>query len=1163
MAYTSSRRQKILTGKSTEPTVTPENKNGYVSTRRQKVLSGNASSTPTVKSTIPTATLPKNDIISASASNVSNKQEPKNLLQLSQGAQQAMFNAPVSTPKSDVGTFKGALNTLGRAFEAAKSGAKPSREGMLNVIKMRNEMPKEQALQREQEFASSPAGAFGYGMSDRTLGTLNRAFMGDAWGNLVKTGEQAQPGYSTAGKIAGDVFMYSTVGKAVEGMKGLQAIKSPFMRNLVGQQLADTAIQTPGIVLRGITDKKSAGEVAKDVGLQQGQDLGTNLLLGGVEALIKTISGKLKAGKTLAQTDVDTVQKATKEIGGDTTANVDDQLKKLDDYFQQKRTNPLGGKLPKTEPTPLGGKLPKQKISTGIPLGGKPLSFPQTAAKADITALELKEAINNNPLSYKPVNNPDTLKYAQDIVDQNFEAAKRVVKEGESFANATESAMAQDVIRRLQNAKQWDEAFEVMEATARKAKTSGQTIQAFSMWRRMTPEGMLRYADKVIKETGGKMTAEFANKLTEAMKRIEATTDENTLKNAIMRQAGEMPEWAYKSMSSKTADQLKDIAMAQVLSDIADQVPKSVWKKASTVQAMSHLINVKTAARNVLGNMSFGAAEKVSNAIAVPFDWMASKFTGRRTLTMPKFKGTFKAGFEQAKDAAFDASMGIDRTGVSAGKYNVPLGSSFKGKLGKFGEKALKYELNVPDEFFKGQIYDDVLKQQMAAAKVTEATQEMIEYATYRAKYATFQDDSLPANILQGLKKLANMAGGGKKTPFFSVGGHQVYTREFGLGDFLIKYTTVPGNLISRSIEYTPAGLFKILSIAKDASLSGAMKQSEIAITIGRAITGTSMIAMGAALRRKGLIISEDKDRGRNAQSLDQAEGLGNYKVNTSAVERLLDGGDTVPQDGDLLYSYNWIEPLGVQLAIGAEIDKQIQKGGTAPEITFNAGNAAMEEILDHPTLSTIRQMTYQDNVFDVLITPLVQGVSGFVPSPVRQYAQMQDPTARITKGSTPLEGAFNRLKSALPSVNIGGIGFEGRKGLEPKIDPFGREVQYPGGAFNNLINPGQASTYKPSEVTPQLKQLEDLTGQTDFYPRDSAPSYFEHNKERIYLTPDEKTLYMQIEGQEVLRRYKEILAEGVVEQKANKLTAALENAKDKASKMAREEILKQRGLIN
>ena len=67
-------------------------------------------------------------------------------------------------------------------------------------------------------------------------------------------------------------------------------------------------------------------------------------------------------------------------------------------------------------------------------------------------------------------------------------------------------------------------------------------------------------------------------------------------------------------------------------------------------------------------------------------------------------------------------------------------------------------------------------------------------------------------------------------------------TREAGAGDLLIKYTTVPGNLIARSVEYTPMGMFKILSIANNAKMSGKVKQSEIAMTIGRSIVGNNVL---------------------------------------------------------------------------------------------------------------------------------------------------------------------------------------------------------------------------------------------------------------------------------------------------------------------------------
>lgn len=817
---------------------------------------------------------------------------------------------------------------------------------------------------------------------------------------------------------------------------------------------------------------------------------------------------------------------------------------------------PIGGNAqqqaaPTAEAAPIGGE------QTNIPQGEKLLSFPQTMESSDTTAPELKQMIKDNPLSYQPINNPDTLKMAQQIVDQNFEAAKRVVMEGESFSNAIESAMAQDIIRRLQNEKKWDDAFEVMEATARKAKASGQAIQAFAMWRRMTPEGMLKYAHRVINQAqeagakNAKLTPEFADRLTDAMERINQTTDPTQLQALIKEQAGKMPKWTEKMISKKTTEQLKDIAIAQVLSDIADQVPSSVWKKLSTIQAFSHLINAKTAGRNIFSNISFGIAEKLSNIVATPIDFAISKFTGKRSLTLPQTgKESIKAGIEQAKESAIDIALGINRTGVRDGKYNVPRGKTFKKGAGRMAEKLLGYELVVPDEFFKGEVFYDVLQQQMKVEGLTQPTQEMIEYAQLRARYATFQDESLPAKILQGLKDLANKVGGGQKIRGIS----GMMTREVGAGDLLIKYTTVPGNLIARSVEYTPMGMFKILSIANNAKMSGKVKQSEIAMTIGRSIVGTTcFIGLGALLKHLGLLISEDRDRGKNATALDRAEGLGNYKVNMSAFGRLVNGKDPTPQYGDHLVSYNWLEPIGVTLAVGATIYDETHKDGTIPEIAFNSANAAMEEILDLPTLSVIRQMTYQDNVFDALITPFVQGVSGFIPSPIRQTAQMLDPVARETKGATPIETIGKRIQTSIPLW---------REGLEPKIAPFGGEIEYPTGVWNSLLNPGQTSTYTPSTVTEDLKRLEDITGSNTHYPREKAPKSFNFNSVTYELTPEEKTLYMRTEGEALLKMYERILANGYTEQTAAGIVKALESAKSTAHEIAKREILRRRGII-
>ena len=130
---------------------------------------------------------------------------------------------------------------------------------------------------------------------------------------LARDTQPHQTGWRTAGKVYSGVLenaaMYGTVGKAAEGWKALEGIKSPFLQNLAGQQLADTIIQTPSVIMQGVADKKSIGGIAKDVGLQQAQDLGANLLFGTVGEIFK----KLKAKKSLTQVEIETVN-ATPEL---------------------------------------------------------------------------------------------------------------------------------------------------------------------------------------------------------------------------------------------------------------------------------------------------------------------------------------------------------------------------------------------------------------------------------------------------------------------------------------------------------------------------------------------------------------------------------------------------------------------------------------------------------------------------------------------------------------------------------------------------------------------------------------------------------------------------------------------------------------------------------
>ena len=787
---------------------------------------------------------------------------------------------------------------------------------------------------------------------------------------------------------------------------------------------------------------------------------------------------------------------------------------------------------PLTFPKRLPGKLPTLDIEDGI--GAPKLrSFPQTLQQSNATAAELKQLINDNPQRYQPRSNEETLKVVKEIVDKNFSGSKQLVMEGNRFNSNTESAMALEVVKRLQDNKQWDEAFEVMSATSRKFTNAGRDVQSAAMWRKMTPEGMSKYALRVVDQANEqlpvgnklKLSNELQERIVNGMKEIE-----------LMEDGIE-----------------KDKATALILDDIASQVPSSLGRKISTFQAISHLLNGKTILRNIFGNTSFSIAETVSNMWAMPFDKAISLKTGNRTVSMPTFKDPLKAGLERAAKSANDIKLGIDSTLVESGKYDLFKGQTFRtGPLSKL-EKALSYSLKVPDELFKGFRQKQALQQMTKMAGLTEPTSEMIEQAAHEARYATFQDNSLPATLLQGFKELANKIPLGKISGKLIPGQSLKTTREFGVGDLIVKYTRVPGNLISRSVEYTPMGTLKALNLMAEAKKSGVLNQRELSLTLGRTMTGTSMIGLGAWLHNKGLIIGEDKDADRDARALDRAEGLGNYKVNISALKRILGNGDTKPQPGDELYSYNWNQPVSVAFAIGSTIDQEYKKMGITPQLASKISGNSMDEILDLPTLFIIQKMFYEgmssdSNPFTIATVPIAEGLPGFIPSTIRQTAQLTDPIARNTKGKSILENTGLKIKNNLPGL---------KNTLLPKLNAYGEKVQYPTGLGTNLLNPANKSIYLPKPFTPKLKQLEKLTGENKHYPTSTPVKSFSKNKIEYDLTPEEQNKFQEVAGQEILRLYENILGNKEIEKLSDtqsklivkRLADAISNAREKAKK--------------
>lgn len=127
----------------------------------------------------------------------------------------------------------------------------------------------------------------------------------EAMQELFKQTQSNHKGMAAAGRLTGEFAKagagYMTIGKAAEkaALKGMSKLSGgkalgkagTFATRMLGQQAADTAVNTPLTIAAGMADGKSRKEIAKDVGKQEAMDAAFNMGLAALGA------GAKKAGQ--------------------------------------------------------------------------------------------------------------------------------------------------------------------------------------------------------------------------------------------------------------------------------------------------------------------------------------------------------------------------------------------------------------------------------------------------------------------------------------------------------------------------------------------------------------------------------------------------------------------------------------------------------------------------------------------------------------------------------------------------------------------------------------------------------------------------------------------------------------------------------------------------
>lgn len=276
---------------------------------------------------------------------------------------------------------------------------------------------------------------------------------------------------------------------------------------------------------------------------------------------------------------------------------------------------------------------------------------------------------------------------------------------------------------------------------------------------------------------------------------------------------------------------LREVAATQIVNIARDYALPSHIERAKTWRYLSMLSKPATAARNYAGNNVMNVVDATSQNCGVPLDMLLSRYTGVRSVAPDKGlagkdrkKGADDAGIKSFIEVGLDADTSGSRSKMETktGRTNKMTGNFIERLVSTF-EKYSNYAMVSTDQRQKGGIEAEAqrgIRELERAGKVNKGALDSRPQEL--AKERTFQNDSKIAQATSGVRRAFNT---------FSIkdkrGG------SFGVGDLILPFTNVPGNIADTAIQYSPFGFIragaevtKVMGRIKGAQLTAAERES-------------------------------------------------------------------------------------------------------------------------------------------------------------------------------------------------------------------------------------------------------------------------------------------------------------------------------------------------
>lgn len=759
------------------------------------------------------------------------------------------------------------------------------------------------------------------------------------------------------------------------------------------------------------------------------------------------------------------------------------------------------------------------------------------------------------PIMYDTISEAKSLDNARLRLAQDY-AGEMAELRGKHNWSGEEVDMGMTILDNYRRAAEqtgdWTEYSNWRKEVSAHGTAAGQALQAYAKYSRQTGGGIVADASAALERAAKKTNkAEIMNRVNALAQQYDAavgTGQENAKVNvndlvgiiksaSTVRKTGTLignktspiVNWAMNRIANyaraeaqsgggKNLDFLKTFAADSIYNIAADTRTVSAGEKIKTVRRSGMLSKVSTVMRNLVSNNVFDPVDSVARNISVPLDMLVSTITGTRSVagdTSWFSAAKRKGSMDGLARACMEVGLDVDTSG-GMGKYENTANRTFKMSGGVFSklmsvwEAYEGYALNATDEFQKGGIEASVQKgidRLYEKGKIKDDS--LRDAGKQEALYRTFQDKTVLSDAAIGVRNALNKA----------------HIGDVGAGDIVLPFAQVPSNLGARAIEYSPAGLLvsaadfiNMLDSAKKGNLTAA-QQAKAVQGVGRALTGSSMIAIAAAGALRGWLKVTGDDEDKNKDALGKTHGLDGTQLNISAALRDLRGESTEWQNGDTLLSIGFLDPLNAQLTTGALIadDIRSEAGVTAGRVLGNSLSGALQSVLDTPVMSTMQDVVnnyqYSDastpggKMLDAAQKYAANQLSSVIPNALRGIAQGLDDTERNAYSSDNVwQQAVDNAKASIPGL---------RETLPAKTDVWGNPIKNEGGVRNFLnrnVNPGNITTYKTDAVSSEVEKISDATGNS-LYPDRTAPRSVKVDGESISLTFEQRSMYQKAYG--------------------------------------------------